>query len=605
MSLTLDPAQSPAPAPRPSVNNPGCVDFVTHCPKLGGWLAGGWIALGWDDSDAPPDCTLQFADGVVSGAAPLCLFPREDVRKLGTGFVLFLADETTRGHRDLLELRLRRPGHDVRLPPSVKLHKPSEADAITRTKTQLAASARTAQRASLLNLITRPAFTGQDTLNTLGADVFVETDAAILCPPGGLLLRGWFADPFRRVASLRVRCGSQSVLLDPQKWVSIARPDVCESLAKQHANIAERCGFMVFVPGIYASNAVCAYEVETRSGEVVFKKIPAIRSPGLPAIKEALSVFDLRYQEMINAFEHVVGPAVGSMNAFRLEVPPAVTVMAFGKPHPEPSCSIIVPLYGRIDFMEYQMAIFARTLGEDVEIIFVLDDPPRLNATERLASACHARFGRAFQLLCLDRNLGYAPANNIGLKHARAPYVCLLNSDVFPKAPNWLTHMLETAQSDPRVGVVGALLLFEDETIQHEGCTYEALREFGGWRFPLHKNKGRAVSADESVREVEAVTGACLVMRTDLARDVGGLDEGYVIGDFEDVDLCCKVQARGLTCVVDRRARLYHLERQSQNGNNGAQNATWRLNLTLFNAWRFQSRWPRPGQAALAGEQLG
>jgi hypothetical protein len=47
------------------------------------------------------------------------------------------------------------------------------------------------------------------------------------------------------------------------------------------------------------------------------------------------------------------------------------------------------------------------------------------------------------------------------------------------------------------------------------------------------------------------------------------------------------VKALGKFCVVDRRARLYHLERQSQ----GNQQASWRFNLTLYNAWRFQSRW--------------
>jgi hypothetical protein len=47
------------------------------------------------------------------------------------------------------------------------------------------------------------------------------------------------------------------------------------------------------------------------------------------------------------------------------------------------------------------------------------------------------------------------------------------------------------------------------------------------------------------------------------------------------------VQQRGLTCMVDRRARLFHLERQSQ----GDQAQTWRMNLTLYNAWRFHRKW--------------
>ena len=137
--------------------------------------------------------------------------------------------------------------------------------------------------------------------------------------------------------------------------------------------------------------------------------------------------------------------------------------------------------------------------------------------------------------------------------------------------------------------MVGALLVFEDETVQHEGCSYEILPEFAGWTFSLHPRKGRFPSDDDGIAPADAITGACLMMPTALARTVGGLDEGYVIGDFEDVDLCRKAQAMGRQCVVDRRARLYHLERQSQ----GGQQSFWRLNLTLYNAWRFQNRWTR------------
>jgi GT2 family glycosyltransferase len=83
------------------------------------------------------------------------------------------------------------------------------------------------------------------------------------------------------------------------------------------------------------------------------------------------------------------------------------------------------------------------------------------------------------------------------------------------------------------------------------------------------------------------ITGACMALRTPLARELGGFDEGYLIGDFEDADLCFRIQEKGLACVVDNRAVLFHLERQSQSI--GAH--SWRMNLTLYNAWRFQKQW--------------
>lgn len=420
--------------------------------------------------------------------------------------------------------------------------------------------------------------------------MFLELDSASFCPPAGLLLRGWFIDPFKTVTSIRVRCGASSRLLDPLHWLAIPRPDVREGFSKKFGGLVDQCGFLAFVTDVCVPGETVYFEVQTTSGDVAFKRIPQIRSPGIDTIKETLSNLELRYHELAIAYDHVLGPAVAAMNDFRMTGKVGFREMTFGPLVDAPRCSIIVPLYGRIDFMELQLAFFSRTLGTNYEIIYVLDDPTILRAAEALATSCLARFRLPFRLVALSANVGYAPANNIGLQLARGEFVCFLNSDVFPKTPGWLDSMVQTAMSRPDVGVVGALLVFEDETIQHEGCSYEALPEFASWSFSLHPRKGRFPSSDDSVQEVEAVTGACLLMPLQLARELGGFDEGYVIGDFEDVDLCRKAQDRGLICVVDRRARLYHLERQSQ----GGQSNSWRLNLTLYNAWRFQKRWMTP-----------
>ena len=362
-----------------------------------------------------------------------------------------------------------------------------------------------------------------------------------------------------------------------------------EGFSKQFGGLTDLCGFLAYVGSLYRAGETVYFEVQNRSGQIGFKRVPHIRSAGIDTIKDTLGHLELRYAALEHAYDNVLGPAVSAMNAFRLQTPVGFNEMAFGVAPQRPVCSIIVPLYGRIDFMELQLAFFSRTLSREHEIIYVLDDPTLLRATEALATSCLARFQFPFRLVALDANVGYAPANNVGLRLARGDYVCFLNSDVFPKTADWLDRMVETAAARPEVGVVGALLLFEDESVQHEGCAYEILPEFAGWTFSLHPRKGRFPVDDDVVEEVEAITGACLLMPAALARQVGGLDEGYVIGDFEDVDLCRKAQALGRVCVVDRRARLYHLERQSQ----GGQQSSWRLNLTLYNAWRFQNRWTR------------
>ena len=185
--------------------------------------------------------------------------------------------------------------------------------------------------------------------------------------------------------------------------------------------------------------------------------------------------------------------------------------------------------------------------------------------------------------------MGFAPACNEGAKRARAPFLCLLNSDVFPLPDQGMgafAPLVARLEADAGLGVVGPLLLFEDGTVQHEGMRHEAVRGLPPWPFPIHPRKAHAPPAGAALLEAPAITGACMVLRRAEWEAQGGFDEGYVIGDFEDSDLCLALRRGGLRCAVDTGVRMYHLERQSQ-----GEEAGWRFHATLFNAWRHATRW--------------
>jgi len=115
----------------------------------------------------------------------------------------------------------------------------------------------------------------------------------------------------------------------------------------------------------------------------------------------------------------------------------------------------------------------------------------------------------------------------------------------------------------------------------------------GGWSFPEHPGKGlRPPPPAAEPREVEALTGACLALRREVAESFGGFDPDYVIGDFEDADLCARLRRAGLSCVMEDHATLVHLERQSQGR---ADEEAGRWNLTLLNAWSYHRKWGKPG----------
>ena len=122
---------------------------------------------------------------------------------------------------------------------------------------------------------------------------------------------------------------------------------------------------------------------------------------------------------------------------------------------------------------------------------------------------------------------------------------------------DWLEQMLIAAQH-PQVGVVGALLLYPNGTIQHAGMAPTA----NGW---VHLHRGERleprgeVNATDSVVTADAVTGACLLIRKRLFRQLGGFDERLPV-TMNDVDLCLRVRRQGLLVAVACRARLLHFE---------------------------------------------
>lgn len=342
------------------------------------------------------------------------------------------------------------------------------------------------------------------------------------------------------------------------------------------------------------ASAECSADDEYRiepwagDGSITITARDFSQSTGWSAMREILDALPPWPAAPDDLFDRVIGPPLIALNDQRLSSPITAEIVDFGDRITAPRCSIIVPLFGRLDFMIYQLALFSVDRRGLDEIIYVLDQPERRDELLALGRSAFARFRQPFRILLPSEGRGFGPASNLGLVHARGEHVCFLNSDAFPSTVDWLDHMIASLVQNEDIGVVGARLLFADGSIQHDGMAIEPVPAIANWLFPLHPGKGgRPMPAKAEMRDVDAVTGACMVIRRNLAEELGGFDPIYPIGDFEDADLCARISARMLRCVMNDRAILYHFERQSQ----GCDSEAWRTNLTLLNAWHYQRRW--------------
>jgi len=160
-----------------------------------------------------------------------------------------------------------------------------------------------------------------------------------------------------------------------------------------------------------------------------------------------------------------------------------------------------------------------------------------------------------------------------------------------PKRPGWVRTLSRAHDALPGCGALGAKLLYYDESLQHDGMIFERFPFWSGLYGNNHPGKGlpNRNELGAEPREVEAITGACFATSTDLYRELGGLSEEFVLGDFEDSELCLRVREAGRRIYYHPGVELYHLERQSQSLLPDGD--TWRFQLTVLNAWIQDRKW--------------
>ena len=567
----------------------GHVDVWGHLQESAGWWLVGWIPRPFhSDAELAMPVQVQVAGGRVDAEAVVAYYERPDLDQSRVGVILYFPG-SRRLAQGLRQVALRIDGAIFGLRTSLSSTRWDDRAVYDHVRPILVFQcAASMAREHLRALTARLGFVGLDTVSDVSSVMALEIDEVIHCPPHAVVLKGWRLAVPGRVAGMRLRCGQRTATLDVSPSIAVARPDVIAAYGAVFCVNEPHCGFMAYVADIVSEEDALYLEVELDTGELVYKPLNVSRKQGLDAIRGVLEGTECRYADINHVFDGVLGPSVAGLNAARLASPFEVEEVAYGELPAKPSCTLVIPLYGRIDYLEYQIALFsADPVSRSLDLVYVLDDPPQRRELLSLAEAVHARFRLPFRLLLSSANRGFGPASNLGLGAARAPYVAFVNSDVFPVTPGWTDRLIARLKKNPGLGAIGPRLLYEDGSVQHEGGYYQTLAEYGGWTFVEHSNKGRRPQGGAGLLPAPMITAACLLMQTKLARELGGFDERYAIGDFEDADLCRRLHEKKLGVAVDAAVVCHHLERQSQARLEGH----WRQNLTLFNAWVHQRRW--------------
>lgn len=279
-------------------------------------------------------------------------------------------------------------------------------------------------------------------------------------------------------------------------------------------------------------------------------------------------------------FFAVVSPAVKILpgtgaTTYRVEHP---------LPEPFPKVSIIIPTRDLAGMLRRCVdRIRGVTAYPDYEIIIVDNDSVEPSTSDLFDEL---RRDPRVRVVPHSGAFNYAAINNRAVEESRGEVVCLLNNDVEPVNPDWLSELVRHALR-PDVGAVGAKLYYPDGRIQHGGVVLGLLGVANHLHQFLPKHHGGYFGRLQVVQNVAAVTGACLVVRRELYRSAGGLDAEHLSVAFNDIDFCLRLRERGYRTVWTPFAELVHHESRSRRSDRRGEA---RQRLERESAWMRQ-RW--------------
>ncbi len=222
--------------------------------------------------------------------------------------------------------------------------------------------------------------------------------------------------------------------------------------------------------------------------------------------------------------------------------------------------SIIIPNMDHIEDLKKCIESIQQSTYKNFEIIIVENNSKKAETFEY-----YKKLNNEKNIIIEKFKISYfnfSDIVNYGVSKASGKYIILLNNDIKIINKNWIEEMLMYAQRED-VGIVGAKLLFSDDSIQHAGVVI-GIRGLAGHLYREVSKENMAKYPDiDLVQNMSAVTAACFMVRKELYDLVWGFDSSFAV-NFNDVDFCMKIREKGYYIVYNPNIEAYHYESKSR-----------------------------------------
>lgn len=217
-------------------------------------------------------------------------------------------------------------------------------------------------------------------------------------------------------------------------------------------------------------------------------------------------------------------------------------------------CCVIVLNYNGVNLLPACLDSLERQAGAENFDVQVVDNA----STDGSAALVAAKYGWA-RFVALDRNYGFAGANNAAMREAQASgyeYVLLLNNDTFA-APTFLAEMLAIAEADPKIAAVCPKIYFAKDPHR----LWYAGGDFNLWTSVVKHRGWKQLDTRQfdAGPDLTQATGCAMLVRVEAMREVGLLDDRFW-SYAEDLDWSVRFLKQGYRIAFASKAHLWHLD---------------------------------------------
>ncbi len=215
-----------------------------------------------------------------------------------------------------------------------------------------------------------------------------------------------------------------------------------------------------------------------------------------------------------------------------------------------PKVSIIIPVCNQFAYTYYCLWSVLKNTGSAVSYEVIVADDGSTDATTRLEEVAEN-----IRIIVNKHNLRFLKNCNHAAGQACGEYLVFLNNDTQVQK-NWLQPLVSLLEQNEKAGIAGAKLVYADGRLQEAGGII--WNDGSAWNY----GNGQDSEAPEFnyVKETDYISGAAMMIRTALWKEIGGFDERYAPAYYEDTDLACEVRRRGYQVLYQPLSVVVHFE---------------------------------------------